>query len=105
MGYTRPELITTSAVVTFAIDFLLIFSIARPLNLLRTILLAVIVGIITLAMAVPFIREFLDFTVLDPDKILLAVVLVAAAYAVFLAMRWVMQKLTPKILRNPKLQI
>ena len=105
MGYTRPELITTSAVVTFAIDFLLIFSIARPLNLLRTILLAVIVGIITLAMAVPFIREFLDFTVLDPDKILLAVVLVAAAYAVFLVMRWVMQKLTPKILRNPKLQI
>ena len=105
LNYTRPELITTSAIVTFAIDFLLIFSIARPLNLLRTILLAVIIGIITLAITIPFTRDFLDFTLLSPEKLLIAGILIAAAYAVFFGLRAAAKHLTPKILKNPRLQI
>ncbi|MBQ3297128.1 HAD-IC family P-type ATPase [Candidatus Saccharibacteria bacterium] len=106
IGFTRPELITTSAIVTFAIDFLLIYSIARPLNLLRTILLAVIIGIITLAIMIPFTRNFLDFTLLTPDKLLLAAILIIVAYTIFAAARFIMRRLTPKILaRHPRLQI
>ena len=106
LNYTRPELITTSAIITFAIDFLLIYSIARPLNLLRTILLAVIIGIITLAISIPFTRSFLDFTLLTPDKILIAVALIGVAYCIFALARFIMRRLTPKIIaRHPKLQI
>lgn len=105
IGYTRPELITTSAIITFAIDFLLIFSIARPLNLLRSILLLVIIAIIVLAITIPLTRNFLDFTLLSPDKLLIAGVFIAAAYAVFLAARALMKYLTPKILKNPRLRI
>ena len=105
IGYTRPELITTSAIITFAIDFLLIFSIARPLNLLRSILLLVIIAIIVLAITIPLTRNFLDFTLLSPEKLLIAGVFIAAAYAVFLAVRALMKYLTPKILKNPRLRI
>jgi len=105
LGYSRAELITTSAIVTFAIDFLLIFSIARPLNLLRTILLLTSTAIVSLAILIPFTRNFLDFTLLDPGKLLLAVILIAAAYAVFVGLRFTMKKFTPKLLKNPKLQI
>ena len=106
VGFTRPELITTSAIVTFAIDFLLIYSIARPLNLLRTILLTVILSIITLAITIPFTRDFLDFTLLTPDKILIATILVATAYCIFAIARFFMRRLTPKLIaRHPKLQI
>ena len=106
IGFTRPELITTSAIVTFAIDFLLIYSIARPLNLLRTILLAVIIGISPLAIMIPFTRNFLDFTHLTPDNLLLAAILIIVAYTIFAAARFIMRRLTPKILaRHPRLQI
>ena len=106
IGYTRPELITTSAIVTFAIDFLLVFSISRPLTLLRTILLAVIIGIISFAIAIPFVRDFFDFTLLAPDKLLIAGILIAGAYTLFILIRLLMRHFTPKILtRHPKLQI
>ena len=105
MGYSRAELITTSAIVTFAIDFLLIFSIARPLNWLRGGLLIVSMAIVTLAILIPLTREFLDFTLLSVDKLVIAGALIVGAYVVFLGVRMLMKRLTPKILRNPRLQI
>ncbi|MBR3248552.1 HAD-IC family P-type ATPase [Candidatus Saccharibacteria bacterium] len=105
LGYTRPELITTSAIVTFAIDFLLIFSISKPLNFLRTALLITSATIVTLAILIPLTRNFLDFTLLDPSKLLIVAILIAAAYAVFIGLRLLMKKLTPIILKNPKLRI
>ena len=105
LNYTRPELITTSFIVTFAIDALLIYSIARPLNLLRTVLLIFSTTVIALAIFIPFIRDFLDFTLLEPSKLLIAGILIAAAYAFFFGARFIMKRLTPKILRKPKLQI
>ena len=105
LGYTRPELITTSLIVTFAIDFLLIYSIARPLNPLRTVLLIFSTTVIVLAIAIPFTRNFLDFTLLGPDRLLLAAALIVGAYIIFALMRLAMVKLTPKILKNPRLRI
>ena len=105
LGYSRPELITTSAIVTFAIDFLLILSIARPLNLLRTILLITSTAIVSLAILIPFTRNFLDFTLLAPERLLIAAALIAGAYAVFIVARLIMKKFTPAILKHPKLRI
>ena len=105
MGYSREELITTSAIVTFAIDFLLIFSIARPLNWLRRGLLVISTAIVALAILIPWTRNFLDFTLLSSDRLLIAGALIIGAYVVFIGVRMLMKKLTPKILRNPRLQI
>ncbi len=104
--FSRPELITSSALITFAIDFLLILSISRPLNLLRRLLLLVIFSIIALALAVPLFRNFLDFTLLTPDKLLLIAVIVAASYLFFFLIRKLFAHFTPKFLQNhPKIAI
>ena len=106
LGFTRSELITASLLTTFAIDFLLIFSISRPLTLLRTILLAVSIGIVALVLAIPAIRNFLDFTILTPDKILIVVLLVAAAYTIFIALRFLMRRISGRLIaKYQKLQI
>ena len=102
IGYNRAELITTSAIVTFAIDFLLIYSISRPLNLLRTILLTLIIGIISSAILFPFARSFLDFTLLTTDKLIIATALIIVSYIVFLLTRLLMRTLIPKILQSAK---
>ena len=102
IGYNRAELITTSAIVTFAIDFLLIYSISRPLNLLRTILLTLIIVIISSAILFPFARSFLDFTLLTTDKLIIAASLIIVSYIVFLLARLLMRTLIPKILQSTK---
>lgn len=104
--FNRSELITASAIITFAIDFLQIYSISRPLNFLRSTLLAIILSIITLAIYIPIVRNFLDFTLLGLDKLVIVATLIAAAYFVFILARQIMHHLTPKILKNhPKLSI
>ena len=105
LGYSRPELITTSLIVTFAIDFLLIFSISRPLNFLRIALLFASLAIVSLAVLIPLTRNFLDFTLLGPDKLLIAAALIVGAYVLFLGARLLMKRLTPKLLKNPRLHI
>ena len=102
IGYNRAELITTSAIVTFAIDFLLIYSISRPHNLLRTILLTLIIGIISSAILFPFARSFLDFTLLTTDKLIIATALIIVSYIVFLLTRLLMRTLIPKTLQSAK---
>lgn len=96
LDFSRPELITSSAIVTFAVDFLLIYCISRPLNFLRTILLSIIMSVIVLAIAIPFTRNFLDFTLLEPSKIVICAALIATAYGLFLLLRLVIRHLTPR---------
>lgn len=102
VGFTRPELITSSAIITFAIDFLQIYSISRPLNTLRSTLLIAISTIVVLAFSIPYARAFLDFTLLSPDKILIVSVLVAASYFIFISARLVMRRLSPKIIARSR---
>ncbi len=105
-SFTRPELITTSLIVTFAIDFLLIFSIVRPLNLLRSIVLIFSFTIVSLALLIPFARSFLDFTTLSPDKIFIAIILVAVAFIIFIILRSIMRHISAKLItKYPRLQL
>ena len=58
----RSELTTLSAIIVFAIDLVLIVKISRPLNLFRTILLALIIAVFLGALLIPFFRNFFEFT-------------------------------------------
>ena len=105
-NFSRPELITSSALITFAIDFLLILWISKPLNLLRRLLLLAIFAIIALALFVPLFRNFLDFTLLTPDKLLIAALLIIASYVIFFLIRRLSAHFTTKFLKShPKIAI
>ncbi len=104
--FSRPELITSSAIITFTIDFLLILWISKPLNLLRRLLLLAIFAIVALALFVPLFRNFLDFTLLTPDKLLIVAILIVASYAIFFLIRHFSARFTAKIIKNhPKIAI
>jgi cation-transporting P-type ATPase E len=104
--FSRPELITSSALITFAIDFLLILWISKPLNLLRRLLLITIFGIIALALSIPFFRNFLDFTLLTPDKFLIVAILIVASYTTFFLIRRLSAHFTTKFIKShPKIAI
>lgn len=105
-NFTRPELVSASLIVTFAIDFLLIYSIARPLNPLRAGLLSMIIGIIVVAFLFPFLRNFFDLTIPSLNTILIVVVLIAASYLVFFLIRAIVRHYTPSLLQKyPKLNL
>ena len=104
--FTRPELISSSLIITFAIDLLLIFSIAKPLNLLRGSLIVIIIGIITTAFFTPVFRNFLDFTFLSNSNLITVILIILSSYIVFAFMSVLARHLTPKLLKKyPKLNI
>ena len=61
-NFTRPQLTTLSAIIVFAIDFILIYKVSKPLNLFRAALLALILAIFLAALFIPFTRDFFEFT-------------------------------------------
>ena len=60
--FSREKLTTLSAIIVFAIDMILIYKVSRPLNLFRTALILLIIGIFLGALFIPFIRDFFEFT-------------------------------------------
>ena len=60
--FSRAKLTTLSAIIVFAIDFILIYKVSKPLNIFRAALLAVIVAIFLAALFIPFVRDFFEFT-------------------------------------------
>ncbi|MDO4526727.1 MAG: HAD-IC family P-type ATPase [Candidatus Saccharibacteria bacterium] len=58
----RSQLTTLSAIIVFAIDYILIYQISKPLNLFRGTLMVLIFGIFAGALLIPFIRNFFEFT-------------------------------------------
>ena len=61
IGIPRPELILLSMIITFIIDFCLIYRISRPLSLFRAALLIVIILIMATAFLLPFARQLLFY--------------------------------------------
>jgi len=60
-GIPRPELILLSTIITFVIDFCLIYRISRPLNPFRATLLVAIILIMATAFLLPLARELLFY--------------------------------------------
>ena len=98
-NFSRYELTTTSVFITFTIDLILIYWISRPLNLLRTILILTIIGIMAGAFLIPFAREFFEFTFLTHDGAIIMLSIIAAGFIIFNLMRLFMRRLSRKILK------
>ncbi|MBR2836866.1 HAD-IC family P-type ATPase [Candidatus Saccharibacteria bacterium] len=98
--FSRFELTTTSLFITFAIDLILIYWISRPLNLLRTILIFTIVGIMAAAFFIPFAREFFEFTFLTQNGIIIMVAIIAVSVLAFNLMRFFAAKLSARLRRS-----
>ncbi|MBQ2660630.1 HAD-IC family P-type ATPase [Candidatus Saccharibacteria bacterium] len=96
-GFSRPELTTISVFVTFSIDLVLIYWISRPLNPLRTTLLASIIGIIAIAFSVPTLRRLLDFTFLSLDGIIVTIAAISAGLIIFNFLRLIARRISGKI--------
>lgn len=92
-GFTHPELTTISVFVTFSIDLILIYWISRPLNPLRTGLLATIIGIMVGAFAIPMIRDFFEFVLLSNANLIVMAIIIASGIAIFFVLKFIMQKL------------
>ena len=98
--FSRFELTTTSVFIAFAIDLCLIYWISKPLNLLRTALIFVIIAIMAAAFLIPFAREFFEFTFLTPNGIIVTLSIIAAGFVIFNLMRLAMRHLSQKILKK-----
>lgn len=99
-NFSRSELTTTSVFITFAIDLYLIYWISKPLNLWRTILIFVIIGIMAGAFLIPFTREFFEFTFLTQNGLIIMLSIIAAGFLIFNLMRLFMRRLSQKILKK-----
>ncbi|MBR3052266.1 HAD-IC family P-type ATPase [Candidatus Saccharibacteria bacterium] len=86
-GFARPELLTASFFITFAVDIAMIYQISRPLNPLRTILIASIAIIVIGAYLIPFTRNLLDLGFLSPNALVITISLVCLSLLLFLLLR------------------
>ena len=86
-NFTRPELLTASLFITFVIDLALIYQISRPLNLLRTGLLATIIAVVVGAFLIAPIHNLLDLGYLQGNPLLITLIIAASAILLFILLR------------------
>ena len=82
-NFPRPELLTASLFITFAIDLAMLYQISKPLNFLRTSLLLVIVAIVVGAFCVPYTRNLLDLGFLSFDSLIVTISLASLGLLFF----------------------
>ena len=86
-NFPRPELLTASLFVTFAIDLAMLYQISRPLNFLRSSLLLTIVAIVVGAFCAPYTRNLLDLGFLSFDSIIVTISLASLGILFFTFLR------------------
>ncbi|MBQ3432830.1 HAD-IC family P-type ATPase [Candidatus Saccharibacteria bacterium] len=87
--FARPELLTASLFITFAIDLAMLYQISKPLNLLRTILLTAIIAIVIGAFCIPYTRNLLDLGFLSFDPLVITISLASLGLLLFTLLRLV----------------
>jgi cation-transporting ATPase E len=97
-NFSRFELTTTSVFITFAINLLLIYRISRPLNKLRTALLFTVFFIMLAAFAIPFSREFFEFTFLTKYGLIATITIIAIGIILFEILRKITKNIGTKYL-------
>ena len=85
--FARPELLTASLFITFAIDLAMLYQISKPLNLLRTILLAAIITIVVGAFCIPYTRNLLDLGFLSFNPLVITISLASLGLLLFTLLR------------------
>ena len=82
-SFTRPELTTASVTITFTLDLILIYQISKPLNRLRGTIFALVAAVVLVALFVPFVRNFFEFTTFSSRLIIPIASILALSIAVF----------------------
>ena len=100
LDFPHAELSTASVIITFIIDITLIYWISRPLNLLRTGLIALIIGIFLGGLFIPFFKNFFEFTSLTTPAFITAIAITAASLLIFTIIRIILTKLRPKLIHK-----
>ena len=91
------DLATAAVFTTFAIDFLLIYHISRPLNLLRTSLLISIVIIMLGAFFIPFFHQLFDFVYPTTAGLITTIITIVSSAILFEFLRFAIQKFTTRL--------
>ena len=99
-NFPHYELSTAAVFVTFAIDFILIYWISRPLNKLRSALLVTIIAIMAVIFLWPFARDFFEFTFLGQNGLIISLSIIAAGVVVFDLLRRLLSHFTPHLLKR-----
>lgn len=94
------ELTTTAVFTTFAIDFILIYWVSRPLNALRTGLLLLTIAVVTGAFLIPFFHNFFDFVFLAKNGLIITLSVILGATLVFELIKLLIKRLSPKFLNK-----
>ena len=97
------ELPTVAILVTFAVDFTLIYCISRPLNLLRASLLACILGVVAGAYFIPFTHHFFDFVYLTESGIIATIIATVSSIIFFFILRQVMKHISARVFKQNKI--
>lgn len=99
-NFPHYELSTAAVFVTFAIDFILIYWISKPLNKLRSALLVTIIAIMAVIFLWPFARDFFEFTFLGQNGLIISLSIIAAGVVVFDLLRRLLSHFTPHLLKR-----
>ena len=99
-NFPHYELSTAAVFVTFAIDFILIYWISKPLNKLRSALLVTIIAIMAVIFLWPFARDFFEFTFLSQNGLIISLSIIAAGVVTFDLLRRLLSHFTPHLLKR-----
>ena len=99
-NFPHYELSTAAVFITFTIDFILIYWVSKPLNKLRSTLLAAIIAIIAAIFLWPFTRDFFEFTFLSHNGLIISLSIIAAGVVVFGILRRQFARFTPHLLKR-----
>ena len=95
--FPRYELSSAAVFVTFAIDFILIYRISRPMNPLRLSLLITILAIMAVIFLWPFARDFFEFAFLTKNGLIVTLVLIASSVALFEIFHFLAKRLSARL--------
>ena len=101
LGLTRTELNTAAIFIVYTINLVLIYWISRPMNLLRGILFASIIGLLVAAFLIPLGRTFFEFTYLSQSALITTITIIAASLLVFTLMKRLMSHIYTKFIVKP----
>jgi hypothetical protein len=82
---------------------MLIYWISKPLNLLRAVLLATIIGIMVGAFLIPLFHNLFDFVYLSPSTTVLTRISISTAVLIFFVIKYIMQKLSNHLFKTNKI--
>ena len=94
--FSLHELTTAAIFVTFAIGFILVYWISRPLNILRVSILLIILAIMAGAFLIPFAHNLFDFVFLTKNGLLVTFFTIIGAILVFELLKLLMKRLSTK---------